>query len=110
MTLGGRAAEELFTGQISTGASDDLKKVTNIAYGMVSSYGFSPEVGLFNYSNDQEQSFQKPFSEKTAALIDEQAKKLIQEQYDRAKALLKEKEHLVEALSQKLFEKETIVY
>ena len=59
MTLGGRAAEELFTGQISTGASDDLKKVTNIAYGMVSAYGFDSKVGLFNYSNDQENQFVK---------------------------------------------------
>jgi len=109
MTLGGRAAEELFTGQISTGASDDLKKVTQIAYGMVSSYGFDSKVGLFNYSKD-EQEFTKPFSEQTAALIDEQAKLIINEQYIRAKELLKSKEDLVEKLTEKLFEKETLVY
>ncbi|CAD7963442.1 unnamed protein product [Amoebophrya sp. A120] len=112
MTLGGRAAEELFIGSITTGASDDLKKVTNIAYRMVTQLGMSEKVGLFNYHDNQssEGNFTKPYSEETAQTIDVEVKKIVDAQYDRVKTLLKEKEHLIHALSDKLFEKETLVY
>eukprot|EP00392_Amoebophrya_sp_AT5.2_P005979 g5989.t1 len=113
MTLGGRAAEELFIGSITTGASDDLRKVTNIAYRMVTQLGMSEKVGLFNYHDQgsgQEGQFTKPYSEQTAQNIDVEVRKIVEEQYTRVKALLKEKEHLIEALSAKLFEKETLVY
>ncbi|CAD7944739.1 unnamed protein product [Amoebophrya sp. A25] len=110
MTLGGRAAEELFIGSITTGASDDLKKVTSMAYRMVTQMGMSEKIGLFNYHQDQDSQFTKPYSEETAQVIDEEVKAMIDGQYDRVKKLLKEKEHLIEALSAKLFEKETLVY
>jgi len=109
VTLGGRAAEDLFMKSITTGASDDLQKVTNMAYGMVQVYGLSEEVGLVNYHSD-EPRYQKPYSEKTAELIDDTTRKIVQNQYTRAKKLLKEKESLIHALTDRLFEKETIVY
>lgn len=110
VTLGGRAAEDLFIGSITTGASDDLKKVTGMAYSIVASYGMDDKVGLVNFSSDQETQFQKPYSEKTAELIDSQVKILIDSQYKRVKELLTDKKHLIEAMADKLFEKETLVY
>jgi FtsH_fam: ATP-dependent metallopeptidase HflB len=84
-TLGGRAAEELFTGHISTGAMNDLERVTKQSYGMIAYAGMSEKLpNLCYYSND-EYSFSKPYSERTAELIDEEVKRMINEQYDRAK-------------------------
>lgn len=89
-TLGGRAAEELFTGHISTGAMNDLERVTKQSYGMIAYAGMSEKLpNLCYYSND-EYSFSKPYSERTAELIDEEVKRMINEQYDRAKAILSE--------------------
>merc|ERR1719235_836752 len=100
VALGGRAAEDLFVGNISTGASDDLDKVTKMAYAMVSVYGMNPEIGLvsFGQQSPQEQ-FYKPYSEETGQIIDSEARALIDQQYKRVKNLLLEKEDILKALS-----------
>ena len=85
--LGGRAAEELFTGHISTGAINDLERVTKQAYGMIAYAGMGNKLPNICYYNSQEQ-WQKPYSEKTAELIDNEVKALIAEQYERAKRML----------------------
>ena len=107
-TLGGRAAEELFTGHISTGAMNDLERVTKQSYGMIAYAGMSDRLpNLCYYSND-EYSFSKPYSERTAELIDEEVKKMVNEQYDRAKALLSEHKEGHNELARLLMEKEVI--
>ena len=89
-TLGGRAAEELFTGHISTGAMNDLEKVTKQAYAMIAYAGMSNKLPNLCYYNNDEYNFQKPYSESTARLIDEEVQNMINEQYDRAKQLLQD--------------------
>ena len=89
-TLGGRAAEELFTGHISTGAMNDLERVTKQAYGMIAYAGMSDKLPNLCYYNNEEYSFSKPYSERTAELIDEEVKRMINEQYERAKQVLTE--------------------
>ena len=107
-TLGGRAAEELFTGHISTGAMNDLERVTKQSYGMIAYAGMSEKLpNLCYYSND-EYSFSKPYSERTAELIDEEVKRMINEQYDRAKAILSEHKDGHNELARLLVEKEVI--
>ncbi len=107
-TLGGRAAEELFTGHISTGAMNDLERVTKQSYGMIAYAGMSDKLpNLCYYSND-EYSFSKPYSERTAELIDEEVKAMINEQYARAKELLTLHQEGHNALAQLLVEKEVI--
>eukprot|EP00916_Digyalum_oweni_P007615 GHVL01012840.1.p1 GENE.GHVL01012840.1~~GHVL01012840.1.p1 ORF type:complete len:446 (-),score=82.75 GHVL01012840.1:77-1414(-) len=109
--LGGRAAEEIFMGNVSTGAQDDLKKVTKIAQEMVSSFGMSEPVGLVSFKHDEgESEFYKPFSEATAQLIDTEVRNLVAKHYLRAKEILEEKKHLIHNLADKLFEKETLVF
>lgn len=90
--LAGRAAEEVFLGQIGTGASDDLEKTTKLARAMVMMYGMSDKLPNVNYndSTGQDYGFTKPYSEETAKLIDDEVVRLINEQYERAKAILKE--------------------
>ena len=107
-TLGGRAAEELFTGHISSGALNDLETVTKRAYGMVAYLGMSDELSNLCFYNNQEYSFTKPYSEKTAEKIDEEVKKLISEQYLRAKALLSEHAAKHGELAELLINKEVI--
>jgi len=111
VSLGGRAAEELFVGKISTGAADDLDKVTKMAYSMVSVYGMNPEVGLLSYGqNNSNEQFYKPYSEETGQIIDREARSIVEEQYERVKALLKSKSELMVQLADNLTEKETLVY
>merc|ERR1719281_1628197 len=82
VALGGRAAEELFVGKISTGASDDLDKVTKMAYSMVAVYGMNKELGLLSYSqNNASEQFYKPYSEETGQLIDREASKIVEMEY-----------------------------
>ena len=107
-TLGGRAAEELFTGHISSGALNDLETVTKRSYGMVAYMGMSDKLSNLCYYNNQEYQFDKPYSDKTAELIDEEVKKQIAEQYERAKALLNEHAEGHAKLAQRLIEKEVI--
>ena len=108
--LGGRAAEELFVGQISSGAMNDLERVTKQAYGMIAYLGMSDKMANLSYydSTGQDYSFQKPFSEKTAELIDIEVKTMIAEQYQRAKDLLSKHAEGHGKLSDILLEKEMI--
>ena len=109
MTLGGRAAEEIFFGKISTGASNDLQQITKIAYSMITVYGMNEKLGNISYYDPtQENTFTKPFSEETGKLIDEEARKLIDIAYERTKALLTEKKQQVEILAKELLQKEVL--
>ncbi|SCM21997.1 ATP-dependent zinc metalloprotease FTSH, putative [Plasmodium chabaudi chabaudi] len=114
--LGGRAAEELFIGKITTGAIDDLNKVTQLAYSYVSQYGMNKEIGLVSFQQNggnnggSEYAFYRPHSECLAHLIDNEARNLIESQYNRVKAILKKNEKHVHNLANLLYEKETISY
>ena len=88
--LGGRAAEELFTGHISTGAMNDLERATKSAYGMIAYAGMSDRLPNICYYNNQEYQFQRPYSETTAKIMDDEVLKMINDQYARAKQILKE--------------------
>ena len=107
-TLGGRAAEELCVGQISTGAMNDLETVTKRAYGMIAYAGMGKTLPNLCYYNNDEYSFNKPYSEHTAQLIDEEVKQLIATEYERAKNILAENKEGHAALAQLLVEKEVI--
>ena len=107
-TLGGRAAEELFTGHISTGAMNDLERVTKQSYGMIAYAGMSDKLPNLCYYNNEEYSFSKPYSDRTAELIDEEVKRMINEQYDRAKKMLSEHKEGHNQLAQLLMDKEVI--
>ncbi|WP_455632815.1 ATP-dependent zinc metalloprotease FtsH, partial [Parabacteroides sp.] len=109
-TLGGRAAEELFLGKISTGASNDLERVTKQAYAMVVYFGMSDKLPNLNYydSTGQDWGFTKPYSEETAKLIDTEVQKIINEQYERAKQILFENKEGHGQLAQVLLEREVI--
>jgi len=107
--LGGRAAEQLMFGKISTGALSDLEKVTKQAYAMVSIYGLNERVGNISFYDSQgRDSFTKPYSEDTARIIDEEASKLIETQYQRALKILSENKDKLTALADKLLDKEVI--
>ena len=106
--LGGRAAEELFIGHISTGAMNDLERTTKQAYGMVAYAGMSDKLPNLCYYNQQEYSFQKPYSETTAKLMDEEVLKMVNEQYERAKKILTEHKEGHAQLAQLLVEHEVI--
>eukprot|EP00922_Rhytidocystis_sp_ex-Travisia-forbesii_P047923 GHVS01071436.1.p1 GENE.GHVS01071436.1~~GHVS01071436.1.p1 ORF type:complete len:755 (-),score=118.83 GHVS01071436.1:324-2588(-) len=113
VTLGGRAAEEVCIGGITTGAADDLKKVTNLSYSFVSKFGMNSKVGLVSFQNNGNQNDQqayRPYSEVTAQIIDKEVSDLISSQYQRVKELLTEKKHLLDKLADLLFSKETIAY
>ena len=107
-TLGGRAAEELFTGHISTGALNDLETVTKRAYGMVAYLGMSEKLYNLCYYNNQEYQFEKPYSEKTAETIDSEVSALISRQYERAKQLLEKHKEGHAKLAALLEEREVI--
>jgi len=107
-TLGGRAAEDLFLGRISTGAMNDLERVTKQAYGMIAYLGMSEKLPNLCYYNNDEYSFNRPYSEKTAELIDEEVKRMVNEQYERAKQILSEHKEGHNQLAQLLIEKEVI--
>ena len=108
--MGGRAAEELFLGKISTGALSDLEKVTKQAYAMVSIYGLSNLVGNISYydSSGQQSGFTKPYSEERAQLIDKEVSRILEEQYLRAKNVLNKNKEKVEILGSELLENEVI--
>ena len=109
-TLGGRAAEEVFLGRISTGASNDLERVTKQAYAMVVYFGMSEKLPNLSYydSTGQEYGFTKPYSEDTAKLIDEEVSKIVSEQYERAKKILKETADKHAQLAEVLISREVI--
>ena len=110
-TLGGRAAEHVIFNEISTGALNDLEKVTKQARAMVTVYGLNEKVGNLTYydsSGQNEYGFTKPYSEKTAELIDEEISKIIEEQYQRAIHLLIEHKDKLTKLAKVLLDKEVI--
>lgn len=109
MTLGGRAAEQIFFGKISTGAANDLQQITKIAYSMVTAYGMNSKVGNVSfYDPTQENTFTKPFSEETGKIIDEEVRGIIDEAYQRTIRLLTEKKEQVEKLAKELLDKEVL--
>ena len=109
MTLGGRAAEEIFFGKISTGASNDLQQITKIAYSMVTAYGMNNKIGNVSfYDPSQENTFTKPFSEETGKIIDEEVRGIIDNAYQRTLQLLTEKRNEVEILAKELLDKEVL--
>ncbi len=109
MTLGGRAAEEIFFGEISTGASNDLQQITRIAYSMITVYGMNEKVGNISfYDPSQENTFTKPYSEETGKLIDEEVRSLIESAYKRTIQLLRDKKEQVEILAKQLLTKEVL--
>ena len=109
MTLGGRASEEIFFGKISTGASNDLQQITKTAYAMITVYGMNEKVGNISfYDPAADNSFTKPYSEKTGEMIDEEVRKLIETAYAKTKALLIERKHEVETLAKELLVKEVL--
>ncbi len=109
-TLGGRAAEELFLGKISTGASNDLERVTKQAYAMVVYFGMSDKLPNLNYydSTGQDWGFTKPYSDETAEVIDMEVRKIINEQYERAKDILSKNKEGHNKLAQVLLDREVI--
>ncbi len=109
--LGGRAAESVVFDEISTGALSDLEKVTKQAYAMVKVYGLNSKVGnisFYDSTGSSEYSFQKPYSDKTAELIDDEVKNIIESQYERAKTILRENKDKLTKLANQLLEKEVI--
>lgn len=108
--LGGRAAEELFLDRISTGAANDLERVTKLAYAMITYYGMSDKLPNLNYADSQSDgyNFQKPYSEETAVIIDQEVSKLIATQYARAKEILTQYAEQHHQLAQLLLEREVI--
>jgi len=109
--LGGRASEEMIFGEISTGALNDLEKITKQAYAMVSYFGMSDKVGnlsFYDSTGQNEYSFNKPYSEKTAELIDEEVKRLIDESYNKAREVLKKNKKGLTQLAELLLEREVI--
>lgn len=110
MTLGGRAAEKVVFGRISTGAQNDLDHVTRIAYAMVSIFGMNEKVGNISFYDMMQQGggFTKPYSDETAKLIDEESRRIIELQYQRAQKLLTDKRKEMELLAKELLEKEVL--
>ncbi len=109
MTLGGRAAEQIFFGKISTGASNDLQQITKMAYSMVTTYGMNEKIGNVSfYDPSQENTFQKPFSEETGKIIDEEVRKMIDAAYHRTLDLLQSRKAEVEKLAQALLTREVL--
>ena len=109
MTLGGRAAEQIFFEKVSTGAQNDLERITKLAYGMITHYGMSKKVGQVSFNDPTgEYGYQRPYSEKTAELIDEEVRSMIDEAYQRTIDLLTDKKKEVEAIAMELLTKEII--
>ncbi|MDR0363662.1 MAG: ATP-dependent zinc metalloprotease FtsH [Bacteroidales bacterium] len=110
-TLGGRASEEVNFGKISTGALNDLERVTRQAYSMVAYFGLNKRIGNLSYydsTGQSEYTFQKPYSEKTAQVIDEEVSKMVESAYEVAVRIVKENKEKVETLAERLLEKEVI--
>ncbi len=108
MTLGGRAAEKVVFDKISTGAQNDLDRVTQMAYGMITVYGMDDKVGNLSFHGMSKDSFVKPYSEKTGELIDLQVRNLVEEQYKRAQQLLIDRREELNKLAETLLEKEVL--
>ncbi|MEZ5053544.1 MAG: ATP-dependent zinc metalloprotease FtsH [Chitinophagales bacterium] len=109
MTLGGRAAEEIIFGKVSTGAQNDLQRITQLAYAMVTVYGMNDKVGNVSfYDPQQDTTFTKPYSDETAKVIDEEVRKLIDSAYQRTLNLLTERKEQLTTIAKALLEKEIL--
>lgn len=110
MALGGRAAEEIVFGKISTGALSDLERVTKMAYGMVTIYGMNPTLGHISYYDSQPSEIMatKPYSEATAQLIDQEVQKIVRQAYERVKSLLESRRKELEIVAQELLKREIL--
>ena len=109
MTLGGRAAESVVFDKISTGAQSDLDHITRLAYDMIINYGMNEKVGNISFNSMLNESYNRPFSDQTAFMIDQEVKEMIDGQYERAKSLLREKRKELDILAKTLLEKEVLV-
>lgn len=109
MTFGGRAAEKVVFDKISTGAQNDLDQVTKMAYSMISVFGMNEKVGQVSFYGMQQDQFSKPYSDDTAFIIDDEVRKLLDSQYDRAQKLLKDKRNELEILANALLENEVLL-
>lgn len=109
MTFGGRAAEEVVFGKISTGAQNDLDKVTKMAYDMTTIYGMNAKVGQVSFYGMSKDTYQRPYSDDTATLIDDEVRKLLDSQYERAQDLLREHRDKLELLAHELLDKEVLL-
>ena len=109
MTFGGRAAERIVFDKISTGAQSDLDQATKMAYSMISVFGMNDKVGNVSFYGMQQNQFSKPYSDQTATLIDDEVRKLVESQYERAQELLKDKRNELEILANELLEKEVLL-
>ncbi|KAE9964565.1 hypothetical protein EG328_010354 [Venturia inaequalis] len=108
MTLGGRVSEELHFDTVTSGASDDFKKVTQLATAMVTRFGMSRKVGYISYEDDTQQQMHKPFSEETARTIDSEVKRIVEEAYKQCHQLLTDKKHEVGLVAEELLSKEVL--
>lgn len=109
MTFGGRAAEQVVFNKISTGAQNDLDRVTKMAYDMITIYGMDNSVGQVSFYGMSQDAFQRPYSDQTATLIDNQVRQLVESQYQRAQQLLTEKRDQLEILANALLDKEVLL-
>lgn len=111
MALAGRAAEEVFFGRVTTGASDDLKRVTQLVYSTIQVYGMNSRVGQLAFPKDpNDMTGEKPYSDATAEAMDEEARTIVENAYNKTVELIREKKHEVETIAQMLLEKETITH
>ena len=111
MALAGRAAEEIFFGRVTTGAQDDLKRVTDIVYSTIQLYGMNPRLGQLAFPKDPNAMWdERPYSEKTAKAMDEEARAIVDGAYERTLNLLREKKEQVESVAKLLLDKETITH
>lgn len=109
MTFGGRAAEKLVFSKVSTGAQNDLDQVTKMAYSMITIFGMNDKVGQVSFHGLSQDQFQRPYSDDTATLIDDEVRNLVESQYQRAQDLLREHRNELEILAQQLLEKEVLI-
>jgi len=109
MTFGGRAAEKVIFDKISTGAQSDLGQATKMAYSMIAVFGMNDKVGNVSFYGMQQDQFSKPYSDDTATLIDDEVRKLVEGQYQRAQDLLREKRNELEILANELLEKQVLL-
>ncbi|MFD1871635.1 ATP-dependent zinc metalloprotease FtsH [Hymenobacter bucti] len=112
MALGGRAAEDIVFGKISTGALSDLERITKMAYSIVTMYGMNPKLGnvsFYDSKGQNEYGFSKPYSEATSQMIDEEVRTIIENAYIRTKELLTERRHELEVIAKELLEKEVLL-
>lgn len=108
MTLGGRVSEEIHFDTVTSGASDDFRKVTRMARAMVTRYGMSRKIGYLSFEDDKENQLTKPFSEETAKDIDHEVKRIVDEAYKQCKDLLTEKKHQIGLVAEELLKKEVL--